>query len=290
MTMLNSRCITQAAIIFSAVLIPLTANSVEHTQEKTMISPYKQKVVSLLKSIESGDSKPLAFINPNQYIQHNLSVSDGLDGFTSALKQLPKGSTKVDTLRVFKDGEFVFTHTNYEFFGPKVGFDIFRFENGMIVEHWDNLQEKPTNANPSGHNMLDGSTELTDLDKTEANKNLVRHFVDDILIHGRMNVLASYFEGDHYIQHNPLIADDLSGLGAALQAMSKQGITMKYNRIHQILGEGNFVLAVSEGDLAGRHSAFYDLFRVENSKIAEHWDTIESIPLTTLHKHANGKF
>ena len=60
--------------------------------------------------------------------------------------------------------------------------------------------------------------------------------------------------------------------------MAKQGIKMKYDKIDQVLGEGSFVLAVSEGTLAGEHSSFYDLFRVENGKIAEHWDTVETIP------------
>jgi len=290
MTIIKSRRLILASVGLGAIFIPFIAMSNDYSQEKTMSSKYKQKVVSLLKSIESGDPKPVGYINPNQYIQHNLAVADGLEGFAAVLKLLPKGSPRVNTLRVFQDGEFVFAHTDYDFFGPKVGFDIFRFESGKIVEHWDNLQEKPAATNPSSHTMLDGPTEVTNLDKTEANKNLVHNFVDDILVNGRMNVLATYFDGDHYIQHNPRIADGLSGLSAALQVMVKQGITMKYHRIHKILGEGNFVLVVSEGYLAGRHSAFYDLFRVENNKIAEHWDTIETIPLTTMHKHANGKF
>jgi len=48
-----------------------------------------------------------------------------------------------------QDGDYVFTHTDYNFFGPKIGFDIFRFENGQIVERWDNLQEI-AGPNPSG--------------------------------------------------------------------------------------------------------------------------------------------
>lgn len=47
---------------------------------------------------------------------------------------------------------------------------------------------------------------------------------------------------------------------------------------------------VSEGALAGVHSAFYDLFRVEGGKIAEHWDTIEAIPSKEQWKNASGKF
>ena len=126
--------------------------------------------------------------------------------------------------------------------------------------------------------MLDGPTRATDLDKTAANKALVRAFVDDILVGGRMDKLAGYFDGDNYLQHNPMVADKVSGLGAALQAMAKQGVTMKYERVHKVLGDGNFVLVASEGQFGGKHVAFYDLFRVENGKVAEHWDTIEPIP------------
>jgi predicted SnoaL-like aldol condensation-catalyzing enzyme len=118
----------------------------------------------------------------------------------------------------------------------------------------------------------------------------VRAFVDDILVNGRMDRLAGYFDGDNYVQHNPQIGDRLSGLGAALQTMAKAGITMKYDTIHRVLGEGNFVLVVSEGNFAGRHSAFYDLFRVQDGKIAEHWDTIEEIPPRSAWKNGNGKF
>ena len=249
----------------------------------------KQQVVALLKAIETGASEPVGVINPNQYKQHNLGVADGLAGFGALLQQLPKGSAKVNTVRVFQDGNYVFAHTDYNFFGPKIGFDIFRFEDGKIVEHWDNLQETAA-PNPSGHTMTDGSTEVKDQDKTEANKKLVRQFVDDILVNGRMEKLAGYFDGDNYIQHNPMIPDQLSGLGSALEAMGKQGVTMMYDKIHHVLGEGNFVMVVSEGHLGGKHDSFYDLFRVENGKIAEHWDTIEEIPAQSVWKNTNGKF
>lgn len=250
----------------------------------------KQQVHALLTSIETGEHGPVAVINPDKYIQHNLAVADGLAGFGAVMQQLPKGSARARPVRVFADGDFVFAHTDYDFFGPKVGFDIFRFEDGKIVEHWDNLQDKPTAANPSGRTMLDGPTEATDLDKTEANKALVRAFVDDILVNGRMDKLPGYFDGDHYLQHNPQVADGLSGLGAALEAFARQGLTLKYDRIHRVLGEGNFVLVVSEGTFGGRATSFYDLFRVAGGKLAEHWDTIEEIPPRAQWKNDNGKF
>lgn len=285
-----NKIILSAAIIAGVSLSACksTNNSISKSKKAEKMEN-KQKAVSLLKAIETGASEPVGYINASKYIQHNLGVADGLAGFGALLQTLPPNSAKVNTVRSFQDGDFVFTHTDYNFFGPKIGFDIFRFEDGKIAEHWDNLQET-AKPNPSGHTMVDGTTEIKDLDKTAANKTLVRSFVDDILVNGKMEKLSGYFDGDNYIQHNPNIPDQLSGLGKALGEWAKQGITMKYDTIHKVLGEGNFVLVVSEGHLAGKHNSFYDLFRVENGKIAEHWDVIEPIAAKENWKNNNGKF
>ncbi|MEM1182123.1 MAG: nuclear transport factor 2 family protein [Acidobacteriota bacterium] len=251
---------------------------------------YKDQVVALLHSLESGDPAPVASINPQKYIQHNLAVADGLEGFGAVLQNAPPGGFKAKVVRAFEDGDFVFTHTEYDFFGPKVGFDIFRFENGLIVEHWDNLADIQP-PNPSGRTQLDGPTEAEDLDRTEGNKALVRSFVDTVLVGGDASDLAAFINPQKYHQHNPAIADGLEGLGAALQAFAEQGLVLEYDRVHHVLGEGNFVLTVSEGRFGiGDHSAFYDLFRVEDGKIVEHWDTIETIPERSAWRNDNGKF
>lgn len=278
----------RAAVLAACLTSAAAAATPTPSTEKPMSNT--EKVVALLKSIETGDTAPVAYINPARYTQHNLAVGDGLAGFGAVLQALPPGSARVNTVRAFADGDYVFTHTEYNFFGPKIGFDIFRFDNGQIVEHWDNLQVTPEAPNPSGRSMIDGPTQSEALEKTEENKALARQFVEDILIGGKMTQLQQYFDGDHYIQHNPQIADGLSGLGAALEAMAKQGIEMKYDRIHKVLGEGNFVLVVSEGSLGGTHTAFYDLFRIADARIAEHWDVIEAIPPRAEWKNDNGKF
>ena len=250
----------------------------------------KDKAIALLSSIETGDKVAIGYVHPENYKQHNLTIGDGLAGFGAVVQALPEGSAKVNVVRAFQDGDYVFVHTDYNFFGPKVGFDIFRFEDGLIVEHWDNLAEKAKNPNPSGHTQIDGSTEIQDQDKTKRNKILVTDFVDAILVNGQMEKLGQFISGDNYIQHNTGIADGLSGLGAALEAMAKQGISMVYTKIHKVLGEGNFVLSVSEGTFADELTSFYDLFRVENGKIVEHWDVIEPIIPQEQWKNANGKF
>ena len=251
--------------------------------------PNKEKVIALLKSIENGAPEPVGYINPDKYIQHNLAVADGIEGFAEVLKQLPAGSAKANVLRAFQDGDYVFTHTAYDFFGPKVGFDIFRFENGQIVEHWDNLQELATGS-VSGRSQIDGPIEVEDPDKTAENKTLVDGFVQEILMGGNPGKITDYISPEKYYQHNPAVADGLDGLGKALQKMAETGMPMRYTKNHMLLGQGNFVLTASEGQFLGKHVAFYDLFRIEDRKIVEHWDTIEQIPLKENWKNNNGKF
>lgn len=285
-------------VLFAAIILSIgisSCNAQKNTNlkikdGKKMEISNKEKVVALLKSIETGAQEPVGYINPTKYIQHNLGVEDGLAGFGALLQQLPSNSAKVNTIRAFEDGDYVFTQTDYNFFGPKIGFDVFRFENGQIVEHWDNLQETPTTPNPSNHTMIDGITAIKDFNKTNENKILVKSFIEDILVNGKMEKLAGYFDGDNYIQHNPQIADGLSGLGNALTYLASQGITMKFDKVHKVLGEGNFVLVISEGYFGDKHTSYYDLFRVENGKIAEHWDVMETIAPKKDWKNTNGKF
>ena len=249
----------------------------------------KEKAVALLRSLETGDQTAAGYINPEKYVQHNLGVSDGLEGFGEVLKNAPKGGFKANVIRSFQDGDYVFTHTVYDFFGTKVGFDIFKFEDGKIIEHWDNLADL-AQPNPSGRTQTDGTTAITDLAKTKGNKEIAKDFITWVLIDGHFDEMGNYFEGNNYIQHNPLIADGLTKYGKALQDFVKQGKAVVYAKNHIVLGEGNFVLTVSEGTMGGKPTAFYDLFRMKNGIFVEHWDVIETILPEADHKNSNGKF
>ncbi|MFT6984323.1 MAG: putative SnoaL-like aldol condensation-catalyzing enzyme [Psychromonas sp.] len=73
-------------------------------------------------------------------------------------------------------------------------------------------------------------------------------------------------------------------------ALAKADMLMVYSRNHKILGEGNFVLSIGEGLFMNKQVAFYDLFRLQNGKIVEHWDTVQNIPAVADWKNSNGKF
>ena len=151
------------------------------------------------------------------------------------------------------------------------------------------MYKRQAEPNPSGHTQVDGTLEKKDIDKEET-RNIVASFVGDILRGENPDKLTSYFDGDKYIQHNISIADGLSGLGAALEALGKQGIRMIYNKTYFVLADGDYALAVSEGTFGGAPTYYYDLFRVENGKIAEHWDVMETIAAEDPWQNQNGKF
>lgn len=255
-----------------------------------MTTKRKEQICTLLKGIETGDEASVAVVHPDKYIQHNPQTHEGGVGLAELFKQLAKSSPRVNVVRVFSDGDFVFAHTEYDFSNSNVGFEIFRFEGDLTVEHWDNIQIRK-GPNPSGHTMVDGPTEAIDLDRTEQNREIVRSFVDEILINGQFEQLDHFIDEECYTEHNPRIGDGLMALHSALsEPESNNGIIIQYDRNHRLLAEGEFVLSVSEGFLNGIHSSFYDLYRVTRGKLVEHWDTTEAIPPRSQWKNDNGKF
>lgn len=279
-------------VLFLAVTLIVTA-SVGSISGFAAGESQIDKALSLINSFSTGDTKAAQNLLAKNYIQHNPAFGTGRDAFIAAVKGLASAPTKttVRNIRAFEDDDYVFLHSVYNFAGAgeQVAFDIFRFEKGKIAEHWDNLASvaKP---NPSGRSQISGRKTATDLQSTNQTKSIVSNFVRDVLRGKAPEKITSYIDGENYIQHNSDIADGLSGLNAALTAMAEAGIEMVYNKTHMVLGQGDFALAVSEGKFGGNHVAFYDLFRVHNGKIVEHWDIIETIPPQSEWANQNGKF
>ncbi|MDJ0667761.1 MAG: nuclear transport factor 2 family protein [Desulfobacterales bacterium] len=256
-----------------------------------MTSKRKDQIHKLLKGIETGDPESVSVVNEAKYIQHNPLTPEGSEGLAELFKQLAQTAPRVNIVRIFEDGDYVFAHTDYDFNVLEIGFEVFRFEDGLAVEHWDNLQHKHSRPNHSDHTMIDGPTEVTDLDKTDLNRELVIAFIDEVLINGQLDLLEDYVDEEGYTEHNPHMADGLPALRSALGERTSDGTPLIiYNRMHRLLAEGNFLLSVSEGFRNGVHSSFYDLFRVTDGKIVEHWDTTEAIPPRSEWKNDNGKF
>lgn len=247
----------------------------------------KEQICTLLKGIETGDPQSVAVVNEGIYIQHNPLTRTGNEGLAELFKRLSKTNPKVEIIRVFEDSDYVFAHTDYDFNEVEVGFEVFRFEDGLVVEHWDNLQTKPSRKNPSGHTMLDGTTAVTDIEKTEENRTFIQAFTDEVLISGQLDRLDQYVDTSNFTEHNPKRSDSLEALRDALEINEEKA---RRTKIHRLLAEGNFVLCVTEGFSDGNHASFYDLYRVEEGRIVEHWDTVDEVPPQSQWLNNNGKF
>ena len=254
----------------------------------------KEIVGAFLGAVMKNDPEAMRQYANSDYIQHNPFIPTGLESFIQMLPILQENGTYAENIRMFQDGNYVFMHNiwhNARPFGADemVSFDILRIdENGKVAEHWDALTPL-VQETASGRTQTDGPTTATDLDKTEANKALAKSMVEDILMGKNPGRIADYISAEQYDQHNPDIKDGLAGIKEAVEYLTAQNNMFKYTKIHQVLGEGNFVLTISEGEWKGKKHAFYDLLRFENGKAVEHWDVIQEIPTEGL-AHSNGMF
>ncbi len=89
------------------------------------------------------------------YKQHNPSIPDGSAAIAKMIPTLT--ALTYEPGMAVAEGDLVMVHGRYTGWGPKpmVAVDIFRVENGKVVEHWDVLQEEvPAGKTASGNAMF----------------------------------------------------------------------------------------------------------------------------------------
>ena len=254
-----------------------------------------EKSIAVLQAIQSGDVTAMQnYINPNKYIQHNLSYPDGASAVIGATQSGAFNGTTITTIRTFTDDDIVVLHSKYggtwNNNTPQVVFDVFRFENGLIVEHWDNLANIEDDGDRT--TQLNGAlTPATNLSETEINRAVVTEASQKIFIQGLYSTIGNYFNEVDYIQHSVGFGTDIQPLLAFLATLPEG--TPFYQSVEFIHVEGNFALMMSQGfpdKDTGLASAYYDLFRLENGKIVEHWDVVQTIPQESDWANSNGKW
>lgn len=242
----------------------------------------------LVDGFGRGDRSVFERIVAADYIQHSPYLPGGRAGLFHLLDELAKIPDNVfRPVRVLEDDDLVLVHSAWIAGGiARAVVDLFRVEDGLLVEHWDAMQEQPART-ASGRSMLDGPAAPRPREAMIA-KALVGEFLQTVMVRGRLDRLHAFFDGDRLLQHSPNVPDGVSGLRGWIQELADKGADLHYHRVHRIGGEGDLVFAQSEGTLGGEPTAFYDLFRVEDGRIAEHWDVIQPVPATSLND--NGMF
>ncbi len=240
------------------------------------------------------DAEAAAQLLDPDYIQHNPTIPTGAAPLLGLLPALEESGISATTHRMIAEGDLVVLHNTYnnaQLLGGEtmVAFDVLRADGDKLVEHWDSLQAPPAQT-ASGRSMTDGPTEPTDHHKTADNKALVQSFIDEVFLGGAVEKAGEFIvaEPGAYHQHNPLVADGLDGLTEGFAALAASGHPMTFTKLHRIVAEGNFVFTMTEGQLGDTPTAFFDLWRVADGRIVEHWDTVQAIPDEMAHD--NGMF
>jgi predicted SnoaL-like aldol condensation-catalyzing enzyme len=99
------------------------------------------------------------FWSPN-YIQHSAHIEPGRDGLFNLIKSLPP-TLKYEPGTIVAEGDFVIVHGRFSDFGAPVNWiaaDIVRIQNGILVEHWDVIQDEATEEQPKSKAPMFGTS------------------------------------------------------------------------------------------------------------------------------------
>ncbi len=231
----------------------------------------------LLSTYESGNTQLIDRYMDESFVDHNTTAGNGKEGFVNRVEAAAVDNTTVQIHRVLTEGDYVALHSTYtDNARAQVAFDIFRFEEGKVVEHWDNFNDV-AEANPSGRTQTNGPTEIDYSVSAEDSKLVVLGAVNDVMMGKNPANMPSYFEGNKYLQHHVGVGDGVDTAIIEAQKAIAAGTNSIYDEVHIVVAQGDFVLTASKGHKGDVSYAFFDLFRVENGKIAEHWDIVDEI-------------
>jgi len=254
-------------------------------KDLTMPATDIEKVVNALQGFASRDADfATRHVNPSKFIQHNPFVADGIAGLKDEISQLPGENHHLEVVRVFRGGPYVFTQTEGVVGGQSVFFDIFRFEDGLMVEHWV-FSAPAATPNQSGHTQTDGPTEARHFQDTDKNKSIVREYYDTVHIAGDHSKIPQYFSGDFCIRHEPGVKDGVAAFTRDVAALMQH---RTIDELKFLLGQGDFVFIAAKGTHEDEPCVYTDLYRIEGEKIVEHWGFPARIPPQEEWKNHNG--
>lgn len=92
-----------------------------------------------------------------------------------------------------------------------------------------------------------------------------------------VSVLGKYWT-ENFRQHNPMAEDGTQGLRKIVERMIAAGAPKSKLDIKRISAENDLVWVHLKMSFMGKDQAIVDIFRVENGKLAEHWDVLQEVP------------
>ena len=94
-----------------------------------------------------------------EYIQHSAHIEPGREGLFKLIKSLPP-TLRYESGMIVAEGELVIVHGRFSNFGAPVNWiaaDIVRIQDGILVEHWDVIQDEATEEHSKSKAPMFGS-------------------------------------------------------------------------------------------------------------------------------------
>jgi len=146
---------------------------------------------------------------------------------------------------------------------------------------------QPQDAKNENHNSTSASSSHTlqeNQETIERNKKVVLDFYQQMFGDKDLSAVDQYIL-PNYIQHNPTVADGAAAFKTAAETWFKGAPKSKVD-IQRVAAEGELVfIHVKNQTPSGQYVSTVDIFRLENGKIAEHWDVHQEVPAEAANEH-----
>ncbi|HUD93279.1 nuclear transport factor 2 family protein [Sphingobium sp.] len=219
------------------------------------------------------------------YIQHNPGLPDGPKAAVEALAPMfARPDSRFEVKHLLIDGDLALVHL----FGQgKPGTpgaavaDLYRLEDGKVVEHWDVLQP----IEPGSDSMAMASAKPAVEGATTRNRAAFDRFIALLFEKGDVEGAYRQFVAPDLIQHNSRMGQGRDGAIAAIKGLrSAPGATFEVQRL---LVDGDLAAVHYRGKLSAqdRGAAVVEIFRFDKGRIVEHWDMFQPVPETSRNAH-----
>ena len=233
----------------------------------------------------------------SSYIQHAPAYGDGpvelMEAISGELTADP--DVTIDIYRTISEGPYAAIHSVWTTSDKAqyVYVDIWREENGKLVEHWDHYQKVP--ALSANKNTMYQGPDANIYDNTqniERNRKRAISVLKSFDNPANKIAVKKYISSKTYIQHNPEVPDGKDALLDYLDFLHKKN-TKFDTEIAKTIAMGDMVLVHSKQvDLNKKEdlgTGYIDIFRFNSDGlIVEHWDIIE--PQTGVSQNGNDVF
>lgn len=305
---LNSLAPPHAPII-EGKAVPVVAHPSQATLLESVdpkLAANKRLVFDFWRTVlNAGQTEKANIYLAADYKEYSLVMQNGREGFKNFIAAKIKHTEEIPTaikepvVSIVAEGDFVAVITVEHYLEPDGSgntytssyFDLFQIKNNKITAHWDSAQlTKGTTLLPVDEggplpvNGIEGLAQLDMLPNADPNLANNKRLAFDLWRHtaeGGREELAFLYLDPMYIQHNPNAATGRAGFIEYMARRPDSNIESHYEApLIAIIAEGDLVVQALQGTRPDPNNpskdliiAWFDMFRVKDGRLIEHWDT-----------------